>query len=69
MDETRSLNERYAAISELNRIVPNYNATIDKTTGKYIENKQALDQYIASLAHLYEVQGAKSEFRSYLKTR
>lgn len=63
MDETRSLNERYAAISELNRIVPNYNATIDKTTGKYIENKQALDQYIASLAHLYEVQGAKKRIQ------
>lgn len=63
MDETRSLNERYAAISELNRIVPNYNATIDKTTGKYIENKQALDEYIASLAHLYEVQGAKKRIQ------
>ena len=63
MDETRSLNERYAAISELNRIVPNYNATIDKTTGKYIENKQALDQYIASLVHLYEVQGAKKRIQ------
>lgn len=63
MDETRSLNERYAAISELIRIVPNYNATIDKTTGKYIENKQALDQYIASLAHLYEVQGAKKRIQ------
>lgn len=63
MDETRSLNERYAAINELNRIVPNYNATIDKTTGKYIENKQALDQYIASLAHLYEVQGAKKRIQ------
>ena len=63
MDETRSLNERYAAISELNRIVPNYNATINKTTGKYRENKQALDQYIASLAHLYEVQGAKKRIQ------
>ena len=63
MEETRSLNERYAAISELNRIVPNYNATIDKTTGKYIENKQALDQYIASLSHLYEVQGAKKRIQ------
>lgn len=63
MDETRSLNERYTAISELNRIVPNYNATIDKTTGKYIENKQALDEYIASLVHLYEVQGAKKRIQ------
>ena len=41
MDETRSLKDRYTAINELNRIVPNYNAQIDKTTGKYKENKQA----------------------------
>jgi len=61
MNETRSLNERYAAIAELNKIVPNYNAQIDKTTGKYQENKQALDAYILSLVKLYEVQGAKKK--------
>lgn len=61
MDETRSLKDRYTAINELNRIVPNYNANIDKTTGKYKENKQALDDYIKSLVHLYEVQGAKKK--------
>lgn len=61
MNETRSLNERYAAINELNKIVPNYNAQIDKTTGKYQENKQALDAYIQSLVKLYEVQGAKKK--------
>lgn len=63
MNETNSLKDRYAAIAELNRIVPNYNASIDKTTGKYKENKRALDDYINSLVHLYEVQGAKKKIQ------
>ena len=63
MNETNSLKDRYAAIAELNRIVPNYNASIDKTTGKYKENKRALDDYIRSLVHLYEVQGAKKKIQ------
>ena len=63
MDETNSLKDRYTAIAELNRIVPNYNANIDKTTGKYQENKKALDDYIKSLVHLYEVQGAKKKIQ------
>lgn len=69
MDETRSLEDRYTAINELNRIVPNYNAQIDKTTGKYKENKQALDDYIKSLVHLYEVQGAKDKLKEIGKER
>jgi TP901 family phage tail tape measure protein len=69
MDETRSLKDRYTAINELNRIVPNYNAQIDKTTGKYKENKQALDDYINSLVHLYEVQGAKDKLKEIGKER
>lgn len=63
MNETNSLKDRYAAIAKLNRIVPNYNASIDKTTGKYKENKRALDDYIKSLVHLYEVQGAKKKIQ------
>lgn len=63
MNETNSLKDRYAVIAELNRIVPNYNASIDKTTGKYKENKRALDDYIKSLVHLYEVQGAKKKIQ------
>ena len=63
-DETASLKDRHAAIAELNRIVPNYNASIDKTTGKYRENKKALDSYINSLVRLYEIQGAKKQIQS-----
>ena len=60
-DETQSLKDRYTAIGELNRIVPGYNASIDKTTGKYKENKKALDKYIVSLVRFYEIQGAKKQ--------
>lgn len=62
-DETQSLKDRYTAIGELNRIVPGYNASIDKTTGKYKENKKALDNYIDSLVRLYEIQGAKKQIQ------
>lgn len=68
-NEKLSLDERYKAIAELNKIVPNYNAHIDKTTGKYRENKQALDEYINSLVRLYEIQGAKEKLQQIGKDR
>lgn len=68
-NEKLSLDERYKAIAELNKIVPNYNAHIDKTTGKYRENKQALDDYINSLVRLYEIQGAKEKLQQIGKDR
>ena len=58
-DETLSLTERQKAIDALNRIIPQYNAHLDETTGKYVANKQKLDEYIQSLVRQYEVQGAK----------
>lgn len=48
-DETFSLEQRKEAIDELNKIIPGYNASIDETTGKYIESKEALDEYLKSL--------------------
>lgn len=58
-DEKLSLTERQKAINELNRIIPEYNAHLDATTGKYIANKAALDNYLASLTRQYEIEGAK----------
>ena len=48
-DETFSLEQRKNAIEELNKTVPGYNASIDETTEKYIESKEALDKYLESL--------------------
>lgn len=62
-DETAALDERRKAIDELNRIVPKYNGHIDETTGKYRENKKALDDYVQSLIHMYEIQGAKEKLQ------
>lgn len=62
-DEKASMDERYKAVAALNKIVPGYNANIDKTTGKFKASKKALDNYIESLVELYEVQGAKKQIQ------
>ena len=62
-DETMSMQNRLAAIQELNRVVPGYNGQIDQTTGKYKANKEALDKYIDSLVRLYEIQGARESIK------
>ena len=58
-DETKALGDRQAAIKALNKIIPNYNAQLDATTGKYKANKKALDAYLQSLTRKYEIEGAK----------
>jgi TP901 family phage tail tape measure protein len=60
-DEHQSLKNRITATNELNRIIPHYNAQLDKTTGKYKENKKALDDYLNSLVRKYEIEGAKEK--------
>lgn len=60
-NEKLSLDDRHKAIAALNRIIPNYNGQLDTTTGKYIENKKALDDYIRSLRTKYELEGAKGK--------
>lgn len=62
-DEKLSLDERHTAIGKLNSIIPDYNAHLDDTTGKYVENKKALDEYLKSLARQYEIEGAKDKLR------
>ena len=58
-DEKLSLDDRQKAVNALNKIIPNYNAQLDATTGKYMENKKAMDDYLNSLAKKYELEGAK----------
>lgn len=60
-NEKLSLDDRHKAIAALNRIIPNYNGQLDTTTGKYIENKKALDEYNRSLRTKYELEGAKGK--------
>lgn len=60
-DEKLTLDERKKAIDKLNSIIPDYNAALDETSGKYQENKEALDKYNESLVRKYEIEGAKSK--------
>ena len=57
--EYASLENRKKAIEELNKMMPDYNGMLDETTGKYRENKAALDDYLKSLARKYEIEGAR----------
>lgn len=68
-DETQSLKDRHTAIDELNKIIPEYNGQLDDTTGKYKENKKALDDYIKSLIRKYEIEGAKDKLKEIGKER
>lgn len=68
-DEKLSMDERYKAVDALNKIVPQYNATIDKTTKKFKASDKALKAYINNLVKLYEVQGAKKQIQSLAEKR
>jgi hypothetical protein len=68
-DEKLSMDERYKAVDALNKIVPQYNATIDKTTKKFKASDKALKAYINNLVKLYEVQGAKKQIQSLAEQR
>ena len=57
-NENATLNNRKKAINELNSIIPNYNAHLDETTGKYKENEEALKKYNKQLARKFELEGA-----------
>lgn len=63
MSEQWTLAARQDAIKKLNALIPNYNAQLDATSGKYRENKAALDDYLVSLARKYELEGAKDQLR------
>lgn len=54
-----SLDDRLKAIDKLQKQIPGYITELDRETGKYKENKKALDDYIRSLEKKYELEGAK----------
>ena len=68
-DTTKSYKDQKAAVDKLNKTIPGFNGKIDATTRAFSYSKQALDAYIDSLIHLYEVEGAKEKFKEYGKER
>lgn len=62
-NENLTMKERQQAVNNLNKIIPNYNAQIDATTGKLREGTKALKDYIAQLIRKYEVEGAREAIK------
>jgi tape measure domain-containing protein len=58
-----SMDERKEAINKLNNLIPNYNAQLDETTGKYKASEQALKNYLVQLQRKYELEGAKEQIK------
>lgn len=61
--------KRLAICNKLNETVPNMRANIDMLTGAFIYSKEAVDDYVKSLTHLYEIQGAKDKLKELGKKR
>ena len=62
-NEKATLDNRRKAIDKLNQIIPNYNAQLDITTGKYKDNEEALRKYNEQLARKFELEGAGEMLR------
>lgn len=58
-DENISLKERKAVCEQLNKIIPNFNAQIDETTGKFNASTEALRKYNEQLQQKYMLEGAE----------
>ena len=61
-DETKTMEERNAALQQANSIVPNFNAHIDATTSKIHGNTSALKEYNKELKRKYLLEGAKQMY-------
>ena len=68
-DETQTLIERKKATDELNKLIPNYNAELDETTGKYKENSNALNDYLNKLKEKIELEAYEGRIKDLLQQR
>ena len=60
-DETASIDDRNRAIKELQGIVPNYHAELDKEGRLHRDNKEAIDKHIESLNKLAMAKALQSK--------
>ncbi len=63
-DNTRSVQERKAAILDIQKVVPNYIATVNGEGNAYKRNTDLLNNYIKKLKEKALVEGAKQEMQS-----
>jgi TP901 family phage tail tape measure protein len=66
-DETVSIENRKKAIDILNATIPNYCASLDAETGKYQENKRALDEYLQSLEKKIRLEANREEYERLIR--
>lgn len=66
MDELETKENRIKAIKQLNAIIPNYNASLDAETGKYRENKAALDEYLKSMRKKLVIEASTEQYKALL---
>ena len=66
-DHNQSLEERKKAVSELNKIVPKYNAQIDETTGLFKANNEALQTYLNNLKQKLLLESYEGKIKEYLQ--
>ena len=66
-DETVSKEKRKKAIDILNAQIPNYCASLDAETGKYKENKKALEDYLLSLEKKISLEANREEYERLIR--
>ena len=59
--------ERKKAYEELNKIIPEYNAHLDETTGKYVANDKALEDYLAHLKEKAYLEAYEGKIKEYMQ--
>lgn len=62
-DENREQKERIELCNKLNKIIPDFNAQIDQTTGKFKSSEEALKKYNDQLLRKYELEAAESKIK------
>ena len=66
-DNNQSLEERKKAVNELNKIVPEYNAQIDESTGLFKANNEALKAYLSNLKQKLLLESYEGKIKEYLQ--
>ena len=66
-DHNQSLEERKKATEDLNKIVPEYNAQIDETTGLFKANNEALKAYLSNLKQKLLLESYEGKIKEYLQ--
>ena len=66
-DHNQSLTERKKATEALNKIVPEYNAQIDETTGLFKANNEALQTYLNNLKQKLLLESYEGKIKEYLQ--